>query len=156
MHTEHSVWDPPRSLIDVESLDGVPRHGIGRGMKVGKEELVGLIYALQAFVDTDHQAAHAEWATRADSIASALRECDDLSVDIEPGGKENRVPTVVVQLADDAPISARTLVRALRRETPRVFVGSDHLHLEQFTIDPMCLSTDEASYLVERVTAHVA
>ena len=35
MHTAFPVWDPPADLFDVSSLPGVPRHGLGRGFKVG-------------------------------------------------------------------------------------------------------------------------
>jgi L-seryl-tRNA(Ser) seleniumtransferase len=45
---EHwSVWDPPQSLIDRTKLRGFPRHGIGRGFKVAREEIVALLVALR-------------------------------------------------------------------------------------------------------------
>ena len=40
-------WDPPSSLISKEKLSGKPEHGIGRGMKVSKEVIIGLLVALQ-------------------------------------------------------------------------------------------------------------
>jgi len=42
-------WDPPSFLIPKEKLRGKPQHGIGRGMKVSKETIVGLLVALQNF-----------------------------------------------------------------------------------------------------------
>jgi len=41
------LWDPPPSLIPKEKLRAKPEHGIGRGMKVSKEAIIGLLVALQ-------------------------------------------------------------------------------------------------------------
>jgi L-seryl-tRNA(Ser) seleniumtransferase len=43
----YETWDPPRALIPKERLRGKPEHGIGRGMKVSKEAVIGLLVALQ-------------------------------------------------------------------------------------------------------------
>ena len=43
------LWDPPDSLIDRSHLRGIPRHGIGRGLKVSKEEIVALLTSLEMF-----------------------------------------------------------------------------------------------------------
>ena len=43
------LWNPPASLIDKTKLRGIPRHGIGRGFKVSKEEIIALLVALQLF-----------------------------------------------------------------------------------------------------------
>lgn len=47
MHIAEELWEPPEELIDRDRFDGVPRQGIGRPLKVGKEELVGLVRALE-------------------------------------------------------------------------------------------------------------
>ncbi|GAH72038.1 unnamed protein product, partial [marine sediment metagenome] len=41
------TWEPPSSLIPKEKLRGKPEHGIGRGTKVSKEAIIGLLVALQ-------------------------------------------------------------------------------------------------------------
>ncbi|MEE3215142.1 MAG: L-seryl-tRNA selenium transferase, partial [Pseudomonadota bacterium] len=46
-------WNPPTALIDKDELPGAPHHGIGRPCKVGKEEIVGLLTALQLFAQED-------------------------------------------------------------------------------------------------------
>lgn len=40
-------WNPPPSLIPKEKLRGKPQHGVGRGMKITKEAIIGLLVALQ-------------------------------------------------------------------------------------------------------------
>ncbi|MHC3437259.1 aminotransferase class V-fold PLP-dependent enzyme [Natrialbaceae archaeon A-gly3] len=153
MHAAADVWDPPNELLDPDSIDGVPRQGIGRPMKVGKEELVGLIVALEAFLEEDHDARREEWRVRAETIAAGLEGADALEASIAAGGK-SITPEVVVQVDEDA-LGRETaaLVLALRQEEPRVFVGADRLEDTQFTVNPMCLTEEEAEYLVERVLA---
>ena len=50
------LWNPPATLIDPALVrGGVPNHGLGRAMKVGKEEIVGLLTALERFVARDEE-----------------------------------------------------------------------------------------------------
>jgi D-glucosaminate-6-phosphate ammonia-lyase len=43
------LWEPPVELIDRSRIVGMPRHGIGRAMKVSKEQIVALLTALRLF-----------------------------------------------------------------------------------------------------------
>src|SRR5438270_11721230 len=47
MDDHPELWDPPPDLIDKHRLAGLPRHGIGRGFKVSKEQIVALLTALR-------------------------------------------------------------------------------------------------------------
>ena len=65
MDVAPDTWTPPR-LIDRSNLRGVPHHGVGRGFKAGKEEIVGLLAALERFVTADDAAANAALQRRGD------------------------------------------------------------------------------------------
>ena len=65
------TWTPP-DLVDTEKMKGVPHHGLGRGFKVGKEEIVGLLVALERFATADDEAANAVLEERLQRIAHAL------------------------------------------------------------------------------------
>lgn len=155
MHAADAVWEPPEELVDAKSLPGVPRQGIGRSMKVGKEEVVGLLAALDAFVEEDDREVLTEWHERAKRIAAALENVDAFDVELAGSAKTDAVTTVVVTVEERGGLDATSLVSALRRENPRVFVGSDDLHESRFAINPRCLTDPEADYVVERITAHV-
>lgn len=62
-----------RDLIDAARLNSTPNDNIGRGMKVGKEEIVGLIVALEHFVKSDHMAEMERWNARARRIVERLQ-----------------------------------------------------------------------------------
>lgn len=155
MHAAEEVWEPPRELLDIEELGGVPRQGIGRPMKVGKEELVGLIRALEAFQDEDHEALGAEWTARSDRIAAAVADAPGVTTEITAAEKVSVAPEVSVSVDPDAaPLSAVELVRELRQEEPRIFVGADSLPTG-FTVNPMCLTEEETDYVVDRLQAYL-
>lgn len=156
MHVAADAWIPPEELFDPSGIEGVPRHGIGRPMKVGVEEIAGLLVALEEFCEEDHEALQAEWSECVESIADQLREADALSVEITHASKIDVVPSLTVAVDEAAAgRSATELVRSLREEDPRVFVGGDELHRDAFTINPMNLTDREADYLAERVLAAV-
>ena len=60
-----------RDLIEAARLHSTPNDNIGRGMKVGKEEIIGLIVALERYVKTDHVAETERLNARAPSGAGA-------------------------------------------------------------------------------------
>lgn len=155
MHVAREVWEPPADFVDVERFGGVPRQGIGRHLKVGKEELVGLIRALELFVDEDQDALAETWTARAESIADGLGAADGYEVHLTEGGKLMVAPEVYVEVdADAAGIDATALVRELRRENPRIFVGPDQIHEGALTVNPMCMTDEEAEYVVERILSY--
>ncbi len=156
MHAAEQVWEPARDLVNPDELGGVPRQGIGRPMKVGKEELVGLIRALELFVEDDHDAKIEEWLDRSRRIAADLDSVSGFETSLTADDKTAVAPEVVVSVdAETAGVTATEVVGGLRREEPRVFVGADALPAGEFTVNPMCLTDEEAEYAVERIKAQV-
>ncbi len=152
MHAAASVWVPPSDLIDVDAFEGVPRQGIGRPLKVGKEELVGLIRALELFVEEDQDALQEEWTARVDRMAERASTVEHVSYTIAGGGKVAVAPELHLVVDEAAAgTTAAELVFALREENPRVFVGADALDDATLTLNPMCLTDDEADYVFDRI-----
>jgi L-seryl-tRNA(Ser) seleniumtransferase len=155
-HAADPVWDPPADLINIEQFDGVPRQGIGRSLKLGKEELAGLITALDLFVEEDHAALSEEWLERASLVVEELAHEPALSTGTTEADKISIAPEVVVTLDEEAAdLTTTDLVLSLRREDPRVFVGADSLADDAFTINPMCLTDDQATYVVDRIRSYL-
>jgi L-seryl-tRNA(Ser) seleniumtransferase len=63
-----------KDLIEAAVLNHSPNANIGRGMKVGKEEIVGLIAALNRYVNLDHELVHESWNKKARYMADQLRD----------------------------------------------------------------------------------
>ena len=62
-----------RDLIEAAVLHTNPNANIGRGMKVGKEEIVGLVVALQRYVSLDHETVIESWNKKARFLADQLQ-----------------------------------------------------------------------------------
>src|SRR5205814_10085247 len=67
-----ATW-PLRALIENGTLSGPPHHGIGRGFKVGKEEIAGLVTALELYQKRDFVAERARWTADLDCIAGGIK-----------------------------------------------------------------------------------
>lgn len=154
----HAAPAPASSPVDtyIESAGGdIPRQGIGRALKVGKEEIVGLVRALECFVDEDQSAKRTTWAKRARRIAGQLAPIEGIETHVtEPG--VSVAPEVIVSVGTEATLSAVDLVSELRSEEPRIVVGSDSLDDGEFAINPMCLSREEGDYVAQRIQAHLS
>lgn len=153
--THEDLWDPPQSLIDTDAVSGMPRHGIGRPMKVGKEELVGLIRALELFLEEDEREVLEVWNEIGSFLAEELRATDGLSVSVLNEDDPDRVTELHVDTESDGP-DVETLIQALRDEDPRIFVGEQTLDAGVFRIVPKNLTMEEARYVVERIRANVS
>jgi D-glucosaminate-6-phosphate ammonia-lyase len=62
-----------KALIEAAYLNHSPNTAIGRGMKVGKEEIVGFIVALNRYLALDHEAVMETWNRKAHWMAEQLQ-----------------------------------------------------------------------------------
>ena len=136
---------PPSSFIDTERLTGLPPHGIGRPCKVGKEQIIGLLVALELFVAEDDQDRHARWLATLETIAGRLR---DLPVSVEIRSTA-AVPTLALTLASaDA---ALALYDALISGRPAVHLDPEELAASRLVLNPMCLGEGDPPRLAARL-----
>lgn len=69
---------------------------IGRGMKVNKEELLGMMVALEAFIKRDADAEWKEWERRANFVAGSLSKVKSVKTEVYVPPIANHVPTVKI------------------------------------------------------------
>lgn len=154
--TEFWESGPPAKLFDTDALPGVPRHGIGRGMKVGKEELLGLVTALESFLDEDEEELHREWNERVQRAASYLGEIDGLDAQICDSDETRVVTTALVSVNERvAGVNATELIHRLRDENPRIYVDESQHERGVFRLNPKCLTDEELDHVVDRIRANL-
>ncbi|MBN9537110.1 MAG: aminotransferase class V-fold PLP-dependent enzyme [Alphaproteobacteria bacterium] len=144
MDVAPDTWTPPR-LIDRSNLRGVPHHGVGRGFKAGKEEIVGLLAALERFVTADDAAANAALQRRLEAIAGAL---NGFKVTLVPASVTGRVPVLEIAVGDALAASAR-----LQRGDPPVHLSERHAVRGVLTLDPQALLPEHDAPLVAALRA---
>src|SRR5579859_436156 len=115
------LWNPPRDFIDKTQLGGIPRHGIGRSMKVSKEEIIALLAALDLFASGAYDAHVPVFRKYLETIAGQLRDCAVRCTVLEKGDGES-VP--ILEIALDETRLGRTafeVCRSLRAGSPPVY-----------------------------------
>jgi D-glucosaminate-6-phosphate ammonia-lyase len=142
MDVSPETWTPPR-LIDRANLRGVPHHGIGRGFKAGKEEIVGLLTALDRFVKADDAKANAGLEARLKAIMAELKGID---VKLVPASVTGRVPVLEIAVADALSRSTR-----LQRGTPAVHLSERHAARGVLTLDPQVLLPEHDAPLAKAI-----
>lgn len=147
---EHwDLWTPPGSLIDKTRLHGLPRHGFGRGFKVSKEEIVGLIVALKQFASggDENRLIEAERFLR--RISASLAALPGIKANIS--APSDTYATLDILIGKSARVSALEACRALRASPTPVYVGEKRLDEGVLTINPISLDDEKTEYLIERL-----
>ena len=146
------TW-PLRSLIENGTLAGPPHHGIGRGFKVGKEEIVGLLTALELYQNRDFAAERARWTADMQCVISALRDIPGVSAGIvypQPNGRE--VPSAVVTVdAKRAGMDANAAINALQSGDPPICVFEKFAGAGEIVVYPEALRPGEAAVIARRL-----
>jgi len=93
-----------KDLVDACAMNASPNSAIGRVLKVGKEEIVGLVTALEKFIETDENTLLNEWDNRVNTILKSANGLSNISTDIRyypQGGSHTPVePVAIISLLD--------------------------------------------------------
>ena len=112
-----------KDLIEAARMQNAPSNGIGRGLKVGKEEIIGLIAAVERYIALDEDAMFAEWNSKARWITDQLQDIPGLEANYEI----NTADYAEVELIwdqDVIPLSRADVNNALKDGTPSlIFYG---------------------------------
>ena len=146
-----ALWDPPSELIDKQKLGGIPRHGIGRALKVSKEEVVALLTALELFVSGAYDEELTAFRGWLDEIAGQLRSVPVRCEVVEPG--EGQSPPLLTITLDEAALgrTAFEVCRSLRGGSPPVYVGHGSLADGKLMVNPICLNEPRVAALGRRL-----
>ena len=143
MDVSPQTWSPS-SLIDRQALKGIPHHGIGRGFKVGKEEIAGLVCALERFVARDEDAHAAALGARLQAITAALAGVPGLSVRMIEATQRAPIPTLELEVGP----RALAMVARLQTGNPPVHVGERLVDAGILGINPQTLRPEDDAVLV--------
>ncbi|MEZ4564967.1 MAG: aminotransferase class V-fold PLP-dependent enzyme [Thermomicrobiales bacterium] len=102
------TWSLRSKYLESGVLPGPPHHGIGRGFKVGKEEIIGLMVALERYLVCDHEAELAAWLARMNALASCVKGIASVSAEVFIDPKR---PIPVLRLHLDESVIGRRLRR---------------------------------------------
>ncbi len=140
-----------KELIESCRINGNPNQSIGRPMKVGKEEMVGLLKAVELYIKRDHEARASQddevvagWCSELNRVAGVQAERSF------PNEAGQPLPRALVHInSSKVGLSRDAVVDALEAGTPSIFVakgGDDGIYL-----NPMTLADGEEQIVLDRL-----
>ena len=148
MDVRAETWSRRHLLAD-GTLRGVPHQGFGRSMKVGREEIVGLVTALRRYVAGDDAADAARWNGLLDVVTAELGDVPHACVE----RLVNRpIPLLAVTMDEEAlGLSAYDAINALAEGDPSIAVAESRAEHGVVTINPHSITDDEAAIIGRRL-----
>ena len=141
------IWDPAPEFIPKAELQGIPRHGIGRGFKVAKEEVAGLLFALKTFVEDGYDESYAEQRGYLEYLVDGLSGLPaEAVIDVPVEGS----PVLTLMLDEDAlGKTAFEVSHELKNGEPRVFVQEMALAQGGIIVHPLNLDQARTEALAD-------
>jgi L-seryl-tRNA(Ser) seleniumtransferase len=128
-----------KDLIAAARANASPNgNSIGRGMKVNKEEMLGMLAALERYLKLDHAALDREFQRRAEVVLKSLAGLPGVTATITVPEVANHVPHVAVKIDQAAAgITGQEVSRRLREGTPSIGVRpGDELMIGVWMMEP--------------------
>jgi uncharacterized pyridoxal phosphate-dependent enzyme len=119
-----------KHLIAAARLSMPPRGStIGRGMKVNKEEILGMYVALEKFVNQDHKKEWKMWEDRVAMIANAAKSVKGVLTETTVPELGNHTPTLAISWdAAKVNLTTKALQESLRNGNPSIEVMGNGEH----------------------------
>ena len=138
-------------LIDAAFANASPHQFIGRGMKVAKEEIVGLLRAIQIFMNEDEDAEMARYRRMAQQVVDALAEVPGLRVTLEHDEHNYLIPHAVMRFTKEWRGPSRNEVyQAMIDGDPPVYLH-DIFDPDELAVDPFNLDDEELGIVIRRL-----
>jgi L-seryl-tRNA(Ser) seleniumtransferase len=115
-----------KDLVKAAWVHSAPHHGPGRALKVGKEEAIGMLMAVEMWVKRDHDAEWKRWTGWLDHIAQRLAAIPGVTTSIvQPEGLSNRTPSLrVLWDRQKIGLAGDAAVRLLLEGEPRIALAA--------------------------------
>ena len=138
-------------LIEAAAANASPHQFIGRGMKVAKEEVVGLLKAVELFLAEDEEEESRRYRRMCQIVVDALIEVPGLRVRIEHDEHDFLIPTAVATFTRDWRGPSRDEVLDLMLEGGTPVYMHQLSALDEIGVDPTNLDDDELEVVVRKL-----
>lgn len=113
-----------RDLLWAAFMNGAPHHSIARPMKAGKEEIMGLLAAVEQWGVRDHEAEWKAWEGYLQTVIDAVAPLPSIRTTIRQPGRSNVAPVLHIDwAASEIGIDPDEVVQRLSEGEPRVEMG---------------------------------
>src|SRR5579864_81293 len=113
-----------KDLVGYALLNNSPNEDtIGRSQKVGKEEIIGMVKALEVYLKEDHDALTREWQARLERISGELTKIPGVSTSFFTPDIANHVPHMQISWDSRVPLESKQVSQTLRNSKPSIVIG---------------------------------
>lgn len=110
-----------RDLIEAAARNNNPYDGVGRGQKVAKEQIVGMVAAVDWFLSQSDEGFETEFRRRADRIAKEVKNIPSVETEVVIPPVANHVPHLLIRYDPGrVKISGRGVLEELRNGNPSI------------------------------------
>ena len=146
-----------KDLVQAAWIHSAPHHGFARSMKVGKEEAIGMLMAVEMWMKRDHKAEWSRWMSWLDSIAKHVSTIDGVTTSTaETSELSNRTPSLSIRWDPKRlGISGAAVAKHLLDNEPRIATpgGRDRGAETSISVTPYMMSAGEEKIVAERIHA---
>jgi L-seryl-tRNA(Ser) seleniumtransferase len=110
-----------KHLIDLAQKSNNPEEGVGRGMKVAKEQIVGMVAAVDWVLSHTEESMQGDYQQRADLVARAVKGIPSVTTEIVTPRIANHVPHVLIRFDPSVTgLTTREIEARLRKGSPSI------------------------------------
>jgi uncharacterized pyridoxal phosphate-dependent enzyme len=146
-----------KDLVRAAWVHSAPHHGFARSMKVGKEEAIGMLMAVEMWAKRDHEAEWNRWLGWLKSIAAHVSRIDGVTTSIsETTQLSNRTPSLTIRWdRKRLGITGAALAKQLLETEPRIATpgGRDRGDEASISITPYMMASGEEHIVAEKILA---
>jgi L-seryl-tRNA(Ser) seleniumtransferase len=152
MDVRSETWSK-RHYIDEGRVRGVPTQGFGRALKVGREEIAGLITALRTFAAGKDEDDWARWDRVLDIVHESLDGIPGLTVH-RTSAPPARYPAIWAEIDESVTgIDSYALINALLASDPPIAAAESQADRHRVGVLPHGLTEEEAAIVGRRIRA---
>jgi uncharacterized pyridoxal phosphate-dependent enzyme len=117
-----------KNLLQAAWANSAPHHAFGRSLKVGKEEIMGMLTAVEAWKTRDHDAEWRSWQSQLELISAHVTKVPGVTAQVEdPEGLSNHTPSLRIKWdAQQLGITGPELAKLLLDTEPRIALGASY------------------------------
>lgn len=137
-----------KDLIEAIRMHGAPNQGVGRPMKVGKEEMIGLLAAVERYVELDHEARELVFENRVSYWNEGLSGLEGVTVTRDfPNEAGQPVPRTLVMFSER--FTRDSIIQQLWEGEPCIAVAPAEAN--GIYLNPMTVRDEQAEIVLHRL-----
>jgi uncharacterized pyridoxal phosphate-dependent enzyme len=130
-----------KDLVSYALLNNSPHEDtLGRSQKVGKEEIIGMVKALEVYLQEDHDALTKEWQRRLELVSAQVTKIPGVTTKFYMPEVANHVPHMEILWDKRISATPKDVVTALRKGNPSIVLSagedSEHVSMNSFMLQP--------------------